>query len=68
MLLNIQFCLYQTRGRRPARITGHFVNTAVTREGGVGAPHEGAPFRSHGAVVGFVNRWLSRTRNLAASN
>ena len=26
------------------------------------------PFRSHGAVVGVVDRCLSRTRNLAASN
>ena len=34
----------------------------------VGAPNERAPFRFHGAVVGFVDRCLSRTRNLAASN
>ena len=59
-------CLYQTPGRRPPPITGRFVN-AVTR-GWVGAPYERAPFRSHGAVVGFVDRCLSRTRNLAASN
>ena len=39
----------------------------VTR-GWVGAPNERAPFRFHGAVVGFVDRCLSRTRNLAASN
>ena len=61
-----QTFLYQTPGRRPPHITGRFVNT-VTR-GSVGAPNESAPFRFHGAVVGFVDRCLSRTRNLAASN
>ena len=61
-----QMCLYQTPGRRPPRITGRFVNI-VTR-GWVGAPIERAPFRFHGAVVGFVHRCLSRTRNLAASS
>ena len=59
-------CLYQTPGRRPPPVTGDFVNT-VTR-GRVGAPNERAPFRFHGAVVGFVHRCLSRTRNLAASS
>ena len=49
-----QMCLYQTPGRRPPPITGRFVNT-VTR-GWVGAP------RFHAAVVGFVDRCLSRTR------
>ena len=63
---NAQMCLYQTPGRRPPPITGRFVNT-VTR-GWVGAPNRRAPFRFHGAVVGFVDRCLSRTRNLAASN
>ena len=58
--------LYQTPGRRPPRITGRVVNT-VTR-GWVGAPNERAPFTFHGAVVGFVHRSLSRTRNLAGSN
>ena len=53
-------------GRRPPTITGRFVNT-VTR-GCVGAPNECAPFRFHGAVVGFVDPCLSRTRNFAASN
>ena len=43
--------LYQTPGRRPPRITGRSVN-AGTR-GWVGAPNERAPFRFHGAVVGF---------------
>ena len=61
-----QMCLYQTSGRRPPPITGRFVNT-VTR-GWVGAPDERAPFRFHGAVAGFVDRCLSRTRNLAASS
>ena len=61
-----QMRLYQTPGRRPPPITGRFVNT-VTR-GWVGAPNERAPFRFHGAVVGFVDRCLSRTRNLATSN
>ena len=61
-----QMCLYQTPGRRPPPITVRVVNT-VTR-GWVGAPNERAPFRFHCAVVGFVDRCLSRTRNLAASN
>ena len=61
-----QMRLYQTSGRRPPPITSRFANT-VTR-GWVGAPNERAPFRFHGAVVGFVDRCLSRTRNLAASN
>ena len=59
-------CLYQTPGRRPPPITGRFINT-VTR-GWVGSPNERAPFRFHGAVLGFVDRCLSRTRNLAASS
>ena len=63
---NAQMYSYQTPGRRPPRITGRFVNT-VTR-GWLGASNERAPFRFHGAVVGFVHRCLSRTRNLAASN
>ena len=61
-----QICLCQTLGRRPLRITRRFVNTVT--KGWVGAPNERAPFRFHGAVVGFVDRRLSRTRNLAASN
>ena len=59
-------CLYQTPGRRPQPITGRFANI-VTR-GWVGAPNGRAPFRFHGAVVGFVARCLSRTPNLTASN
>ena len=61
-----QMCLYQTPGRRPPPITSRFVN-AVTRAW-VGAPNGRAPFRFHGAVVGFVARCLSRTRNVAASS
>ena len=59
-------CLYRTPRRHPPPITGRFVNT-LTR-GWVGAPTERSPFRFHGAVVDFVDRCLSRTRNLAASN
>ena len=51
-----QMCLHQTPGRRPPRITGRFVNN-VTR-GWVRASNERAPFRFHGAVVGFVDRCL----------
>ena len=61
-----QMCLCQTSGRHPPPITGLFVNT-VTR-GWVGAPNERAPFRFHSAVVDLVDRCLSRTRNLTASN
>ena len=61
-----QMCLCQTPGWRPPRITVRFGNT-VTR-GWVGAPDERAPLRFYGVVVGFVDRCLSRTRNLAASN
>ena len=60
-----QMCLCQTPGLPPPRISGRFVNT-VTR-GWDGAPNERARFRFHDAVVGFVDRRLSRTRNLAAS-
>ena len=58
--------VHQTLGRRPPRITGRVVNIAT--RGWVGAPNERAPFRFHDAVVGFVDRCLSKTRNLAASN
>ena len=61
-----QMCLYETSGRRSTPITGRFVNT-VTR-GRVGAPNGRTPLRFNGADVGFVDRCLSRTRNLAASN
>ena len=65
-LFSSQQSLYQTPGRRPPRITGRFVNTVT--KGWVGAPNERAQFRFHGAVVGFVNRCLAKTGNLAASN
>ena len=61
-----KMCLHQTPGRRPPPITGRFVNN-VTR-GWVGAPNERTPFRFHGAVLCFVERCLSRTRNLTASS
>ena len=61
-----QMCLYQTSGRHPPPITGCFVNN-LTR-GWVGAPNERAPFRNRDVVVGFFDRCLSRTQNLAASN
>ena len=64
--VSAKMCLYQTFGRRSPRITGRYVNTAT--RGWVGAPNERVPFRFHGAVVVFVDRCLSRTRNLAASN
>ena len=66
LLISAQMCLYQTPGRCQPRITGRFVNIATI--GWVGVPNESAPFRFHGAVVGFVDRCLSRARNLAASN
>ena len=59
-------CLHQTPGRRPLPITGRFVNT-VTR-GWIRVPNERALFRFQGAVLGFVDRCLSRTRNLAATS
>ena len=59
-------CVLSDAWLAPAAYHRSFVNT-VTR-GWVGAPNERAPFRFHGAVVGFVNRCLSRTRNPAASN
>ena len=62
-------CLYQTPGRRPPRITGRFVKThPLVATGWVGAPNERAPITFNGAVVVFVDRCLSATRNLAASN
>ena len=56
--------LYQTPDRRPSRITGRVVNAAT--RGWIEAPNERAPFRFHDAVLGFVDRCLSRTRNLVA--
>ena len=57
---------YHTPSQCPPHDTGHCVNTVTLAW--VGAPNERTPFRSHDAVVGFVDRGLSRTRNLAASN
>ena len=51
----------------PATITGHCVNT-WPYVAWVGAPNERTPFRFHDAVVGFVDRCLSKTDNLAASS
>ena len=56
-----RMCFYQTSGRRPPRITGRLVNTVI--RGWVGAPNERAPFIFHSAVVIFVDRCLSKTRN-----
>ena len=57
---------YNKPGQLPPHDTGHGVNTVTLRW--VGAPNERTPFRIHDAVVGFVDRCLSRTRNLAALN
>ena len=63
-----QMCFVSDAWPAPAtyHVIGRFVNT-VTR-GWVGALNERAPFRFHGVVVGFVDRCLCRTRNLATSN
>ena len=53
---------------RPAHTTYHRSFCEHCDQRWVGAPNEHAPFRFHGTVVGFVDRCLSRTRNLAASN
>ena len=60
---------YQTHTwSAPPPITASFVNTTVVTRGWVGVPSERAPLIFHGEVVGFVDRCLSRTRNLAASS
>ena len=61
-----QMFFYHTPGQLPPHDTGHGVKTMTL--GWVGAPNERTPFRIHDAIVGFVDRCLSRTRNLAASN
>ena len=61
-----QFVFYHTPGQHPPYITSRCVKTVTL--GWVGAPNERTPFRLHDAVVGFVDRSLSRTRNLDASN
>ena len=57
-------------GAWPAPATYHrsFCEHCTVTRRWVGAPNERAPIRFHGAVVGFVAKCLSRTRNLAASN
>ena len=50
----------------PPHDAGHGVKKMAV--GWVGAPNERTPFKIHDAVVGFVERCQSRTRNLAASN
>ena len=52
----------------PAHTTYHRSFCEHCDQRWVGAPNEHAPFRFHGTVVGFVDRCLSRIRNLAASN
>ena len=52
----------------PAPATSHRSLCEHCNQGVGRSPKERAPFRFHGAVVGFVDRCLSRTRNLAASN
>ena len=56
------FC--QTPRRRLPHITGRRVNTDPR----VGRSPERARPVIHDAVVGFVDRYLPKTRNLAASN
>ena len=56
---------FHTPGQLPPHDPGHGVKTVTL--GWVGAPNELTPFRIHGAVIGFVDQCLSRTRNLAAS-
>ena len=57
---------HHTPGQLPPHDTGDGVKTVTL--GWVGAPNERTQFRIQDAVVGFVNRCLSRIRNLAASN
>ena len=57
---------YQTPERLPPRIIDCVVNTET--RGWVGVPTERAPFRFRDAVVGYVDRCMSGTWDLAASN
>ena len=61
-----QLFFHHTPGQHPPHITGHCVRTVTL--GWVGAPNERTSFKVHDAVVGFVDRCLTRTRNLAASS
>ena len=62
--VNTYFSIRRLAG---ARHVSPAVLLTLTR-GWVGDPNERAPFRFHDAVVGFVDRCMSRTRNVAASN
>ena len=55
------FCIRRLAGAR-------YISPTVVWTLRVGASNECAPFRFHGVVVGFSDRRLSRTRNLAGSN
>ena len=57
---------YHTPGQLPAHDTDRGVETVTL--GWAQAPNERILFRTHDSVVGFVDRCLPRTRNLAASN
>ena len=61
-----QVFLNQTPGRPPPRICGRGVNNVIRKW--VGAPIERPPFRIHDAVVGFIDRSLSRTHNVVVSS
>ena len=69
-------CLFSTQQRPnvfvsdawPAPATYHRSFCEHCDQRVVGAPNERAPLRFHGAVVVFVDRYLSRTRNPAASS
>ena len=68
------FCFAHTSGQlffsmrlaSPPHDTGHCVKTVTLRW--VRAPNDRTPLRIHDAVVSFVERCVSRTRNLAASS
>ena len=53
----------QTPGLRLSHSTGRRVNTVTL--GWIGAHDERAPLRFHDTVVGFVDGFLPRSRNLA---
>ena len=57
---------FHTAGQLPPHDTGHGVMTAILEW--AGAPTERTLLRIYDVVVGVVDRCLSRTRNLDASN
>ena len=61
-----QLLFYHGSGQGLPYITGHCVDTVNL--GWVGVPNERTLFRIHDAVVGFVDRFLAWTRNLATFN